>query len=161
MLFKKYKKLEELTIQSPLNGEVIELESVPDPVFSQKMLGEGIGFIPTNGEIYSPISGTITQVFPTKHAIGLMTEDGLEFLLHIGLETVELNGEGFEIDVVSGTKVLAGDKIGLFNLSFIEEKGKEIVSVLVFPNLGDKGKKFTLLKTGEVKAGNEIAKLHL
>lgn len=161
MLFKKYKKLEELTIQSPLNGEVIELESVPDPVFSQKMMGEGIGFIPTNGEIYSPISGTVTQVFPTKHAIGLMTEDGLEFLLHIGLETVELNGEGFEIDVVSGTKVFAGEKIGFFNLSFIEEKGKEIVSVLVFPNLEDKGKKFTLLKTGEVKAGNEIAKLHV
>ena len=159
MLFKKNKKREEITVQSPLNGEVIELESVPDPVFSQKMMGDGIGFIPTNGHIYSPINGTVTQVFPTKHAIGFITDDGIELLLHLGLETVELNGEGFEIDVEAGMKLTAKDKIGTFNLSFIEEKGKEIISVLVFPNLEEKGRKITLAKTGEVKAGTEIAKL--
>jgi len=104
------------------------------------MLGEGIGLIPTNGEVYSPISGTVTQVFPAKHTIGIMTEDGLELLLHLGLETVELSGEGFEIEVESGAKVYAQDRIGSFNLNFIEEKGKEIISVLVFHNLKDKRK---------------------
>ncbi|QCJ44680.1 PTS glucose transporter subunit IIA [Bacillus sp. S3] len=160
MLFKKNKKSENIAIQSPLNAEVIKLESVPDPVFSQKMMGEGIGFIPTNGEIYSPISGKVTQVFPTKHAIGLMTEDGVELLLHLGLETVELNGEGFDILIESGDRVQAQDRIGSFDLTFIEEKGKEIISVLVFPNLKEKGKELTLSKTGEVKVGTEIANLH-
>lgn len=160
MLLKKQKKSKVIEVHSPLNGEVIELESVPDPVFSQKMMGEGIGFIPTNGEIYSPISGTVTQVSPTKHAIGLMSEDGAELLLHLGLETVELNGEGFDIKVESGDMVRAHDRIGSFDLTFIEEKGKEIISVLVFPNLQEIEKELTLSKKGEVEAGTEIAKLH-
>jgi sugar PTS system EIIA component len=159
MLFKKHKRSKDIMIQSPLNGEVIELASVPDPVFSQKMMGEGIGFIPTNGEIFSPISGTVTQVFPTKHAIGLITEDGVELLLHLGLETVELKGKGFDITVEADDKVQAQERIGSFDLSYIEEKGKEIISVLVFPNLQEKGKKLTLSTTGEVKAGTEIASL--
>ncbi|WP_373893757.1 PTS glucose transporter subunit IIA [Virgibacillus sp. CBA3643] len=157
MLFKKKKKTQESVILSPLNGEVIDLESVPDPVFSQKMMGEGIGFIPTNGEIYAPISGTVTQVFPTKHAVGLMTDDGVELLIHLGLETVELEGEGFDIKVESGSKIKVNDQIGSFNLALIEEKGKEIISVLVFPNLQEK--ELNLFKTGEVKAGTEIAEL--
>lgn len=157
MFFKKQKKTDDIIIQSPLNGEVIELATVPDPVFSQKMMGEGIGFIPTNGEIYSPINGAVTQVFPTKHAIGLITDNGIEMLLHLGLETVELNGEGFDIKVESGDKVKAHDRIGSFDLNFIEEKGKEIITVLVFPNLQDKNKQFNLIKTGEVTAGAEIA----
>ncbi|WP_339226840.1 PTS glucose transporter subunit IIA [Oceanobacillus sp. FSL K6-2867] len=159
MFFKKNKKTDVIVIQSPLNGEVIDLESVPDPFFTQKMMGDGIGFIPTNGEIYAPINGTISQVFPTKHAIGLMTEDGVELLLHLGLETVELVGEGFDIQVQLDDRVQAYDRIGLFDLTFIEKKGKEIISVLVFPNLQEKGKELNLTKTGEVKAGTEIAKL--
>lgn len=159
MLFRKRKKSEEIVITSPLNAEVIELESVPEPVFSQKMMGEGIGFIPTNGEIYSPVSGTVSQVFPTKHAIGLITDDGVELLLHLGLETVELEGEGFDIHVESGDKVQAHTRLGSFDLEFIEEMGKEIISVLVFPNLKEKEKELNLSKLGEVEAGSGIGKL--
>lgn len=159
MLFRKRKKSEEIVITSPLNAKVIELESVPDPVFSQKMMGEGIGFIPTNGEIYSPVSGTVSQVFPTKHAIGFTTDDGVELLLHLGLETVELEGEGFDIQVEPGDKVQAHTRLGSFDLEFIEEKGKEIISVLVFPNLKEKEKELNLSKLGEVEAGSGVGKL--
>lgn len=156
---KKAKKDVKTKVHSPLNGEVISLESVPDPVFSQKMMGDGIGFIPTNGEVASPINGEVIQVFPTKHAIGMLADDGVELLIHLGLETVELNGEGFHIDVESGDKLQVNDKIGSFDLDFIEEKGKEIISVLVFSNLNEKEKEMNLFNLGEVEAGVEIADL--
>lgn len=161
MFFKKKKKETKLKISSPLNGEVILLESVPDPVFSQKMMGEGIGFIPANGKIFSPVNGTVTQVFPTKHAIGMLTEEGVELLLHLGLETVELNGEGFNIEVEAGDTVHVNDCLGEFDLSFIEDKGKEIISVLVFPNSEEKIQKMGILNEGEVNAGKEVLKLYL
>ncbi|WP_053363071.1 PTS glucose transporter subunit IIA [Bacillus sp. FJAT-27251] len=159
MFFKRHKKEKNIMIHSPLNGEVIPLESVPDPVFSQKMMGEGLAFIPTSGEVVSPINGKVTQVFPTKHAIGMLTEDGLEVLLHLGLETVELKGEGFNINVNAGDVVRANDSLGTFDLSYIEERGKEIISVLVFPNFEEKISEMIPLKSDEVEAGTEIAEL--
>ncbi|MGZ4159301.1 MAG: PTS sugar transporter subunit IIA [Neobacillus sp.] len=159
MFFKKSKKEKNIFIHSPLKGEVIPLESVPDPVFSQKMMGEGLAFIPTNGEVFSPVNGKVTQVFPTKHAIGIVTEDGLEMLLHLGLETVELKGEGFNININAGDIVNVNDHIGTFDLSYIEEKGKEIISVLVFPNFEEKISEMILLKSDEVESGTEIAQL--
>ncbi|HCV54374.1 MULTISPECIES: PTS glucose transporter subunit IIA [Bacillales] len=159
MFFKKSKKEKNIFIHSPLKGEVIPLGSVPDPVFSQKMMGEGLAFIPTNGEVFSPVNGKVTQVFPTKHAIGMVTEDGLEMLLHLGLETVELKGEGFNIKINAGDIVSVNDHIGTFDLSYIEEKGKEIISVLVFPNFEEKISEMIPLKSDEVESGTEIAQL--
>ncbi|MEH7098109.1 PTS sugar transporter subunit IIA [Neobacillus vireti] len=86
---------------SPLDGEIVSLSEVPDPVFAQKLIGDGVVIVPKSGKMVSPVNGQVIQVFPTKHAIGIKTKSGLEILIHIGLETVELNGEGFEVLVGS------------------------------------------------------------
>lgn len=161
MFFKKRKQKKELIVHSPLKGELIPLEEVPDPVFSQKMMGEGVGFIPNDGEIFSPVDGKVTQVFPTKHAIGIMTEGDVEVLLHLGLETVDLKGEGFTIEVEAGDQLKVNDRIGAFDLSFIEEKGKSKTSVLVFPNFAEKVEEQTILNKGDVDPGTEVIGLRL
>lgn len=102
-------------------GEVISLSEVPDPVFAQKMMGDGIAVIPKDGKVVSPVKGQIIQVFPTKHAIGIRTKHGLEVLIHVGLDTVELNGEGYEVTVSEGQKVKIGDPIMNVDIEFIEK----------------------------------------
>ncbi|HBG67706.1 MAG TPA: PTS IIBC subunit, partial [Kandleria vitulina] len=96
------------TIVSPIKGKVIPIEEIPDPVFSQKMMGNGCGIIPDDGKIYSPVDGEVTMIAPTKHAVGLKTKDGLEILIHYGLETVDLKGEGFNFHVKEGDQVTKG-----------------------------------------------------
>jgi sugar PTS system EIIA component len=113
-------------------------------------------FIPVSGEVLSPINGQVTQVFPTKHAIGMLTNEGIEVLLHLWLETVELKREGFSIIVTEGDKICANDPLGTFDLSFIKEKGKETISILVFPNFNGE---IHTLKVGHIEAGSEIAEL--
>jgi PTS system glucose-specific IIA component len=137
------------------------LDHVSDPVFSQKMMGEGFSFIPIEGQMVSPINGTVMHVFPTKHAIGFVAENELELLLHIGLETVELEGEGFTIQVQAEDNVKRNDPLGSFDISYIKEKGKDITSMLVIPNFKEKLTEIVPLKSGEVQAGEEIAQLIL
>ena len=161
MFFKKRKRKKEIMIHSPLKGELIPLEEVPDPVFSQKMMGEGVGFIPSDGEVFPPVNGEVAQVFPTQHAIGMKIEGDLEVLLHLGLETVELKGEGFTIDVEVGDKLKVHDRISSFDLSLIEEKGKKTTTVLVFTNAAEKLEEQTILKKGEIDSGTEILELRL
>lgn len=161
MFFNRQKRKKEIMIHSPLKGELISLEEVSDPVFSQKMMGEGVGLIPTSGEVFSPVDGEVTQVFPTKHAIGMVTEKGIEVLLHLGLDTVELNGEGFNIEVEVGNKLKINDRIGAFSLPFIEEKGKKTTSVLVFPNFTEQVEKQIIMKKGDVNPGAEVIELRL
>ena len=96
------------TIVSPIKGKVIPIEEIPDPVFSQKMMGNGCGIIPDDGKIYSPVDGEVAMIAPTKHAVGLKTKDGLEILIHYGLETVDLKGEGFNFHVKEGDQVTKG-----------------------------------------------------
>lgn len=161
MFFKKQKKNKTISIYSPLNAKVISLEDVPDPVFSQKMMGDGIGFIPTNGEITSPVNGKVTQIFPTQHAIGMLTEEGVELLIHLGLETVALKGEGFNIEVEVGDELGVNDRIGTFDLSFIEEKGKDTTTILVITNTPNEMQSMTVLETDEIVAGTKILELEL
>ena len=97
--------VKEEVIYSPVDGELMDMTDVPDPVFSQKMMGDGVAVKPKNGTIVSPVDGEIIQLFHTKHAIGIRTLSGLELLIHIGLETVGLNGEGFEAHIKEGDKV--------------------------------------------------------
>ncbi|ELJ9316929.1 PTS glucose transporter subunit IIA, partial [Staphylococcus pseudintermedius] len=92
----------EIQVYAPMTGEYVKIEDIPDPVFAQKMMGDGFGIRPTEGKVVSPITGVVDNVFPTKHAIGLKADNGLEVLVHIGLDTVQLNGEGFETLVNSG-----------------------------------------------------------
>ncbi|PTE73220.1 PTS sugar transporter subunit IIA [Staphylococcus gallinarum] len=121
-------------IFAPLTGEYVKIEDIPDPVFAQKMMGEGFGINPTEGEVVSPIEGKIDNVFPTKHAIGLKADNGLELLVHIGLDTVQLDGEGFEILVESGDTVNVGDPILRFDLNYIKENAKSVISPIIITN---------------------------
>lgn len=136
-LFKKKSETELVDVFSPLSGKVVALEDVPDPVFSQKMMGEGIAIVPDKGELVSPIDAEVVQVFHTKHAIGLRTMPGLELLIHIGLETVELEGEGFEVLVDVGKKVKCGDPLVNFNIELIKSRGKEIITPIIITNSSD------------------------
>ncbi|MEJ9211812.1 PTS glucose transporter subunit IIA [Bacillus smithii] len=130
------KVIEEL--YSPLSGEVISLEHVPDPVFAQKMMGDGLAIIPSSGKVVSPTNGKIVKIFPTKHAIGLLSDKGLEILIHIGLDTVELNGEGFEVFVQNGQIVKIGEPLLKVDLEYLERKNKEIVTPVIITNILEK-----------------------
>ena len=135
-MFKKLfgNKETELSVASPLTGKKVALEEVPDPVFSQKMMGEGIAVEPEDGLVVSPVEGTVVQVFPTKHAVGLETKSGAEVLIHIGLETVAMEGEGFEAFVAKGDKVSVGDKLISFDLSLVKEKAKSTITPIIITN---------------------------
>ena len=140
---------------APANGEMIPIDKVEDDVFSQKMMGEGFAVVPENGEIASPVSGTIVSVFPTKHAIGIKTDDDIEVLLHMGIDTVELGGEAFEIKVREGEKVKAGKVVATADLAKIQKAGKMTTMIVVFTN-GDKIKDYHYAKTGLVSRGETI-----
>jgi sugar PTS system EIIA component len=122
-------------VLSPMSGDVIPLTDVPDPVFAQKIIGDGIAIIPKSGKVVSPVNGHIIQVFPTKHAIGIQSEKGLEILIHIGIETVELNGEGFEVLVSSNQPVKAGDPLVSVNLEYLKSKNKELITPMIITNM--------------------------
>ena len=107
-------------IIAPLSGEIVALEQVPDPVFSDKALGDGAAILPENGKIYSPVNGTLVTIAATKHAYGFQSEDGLEVLVHVGLETVGLDGEGFTVHMEEGSAVKIGDLVAEADLSFIQ-----------------------------------------
>ncbi|GAA0348480.1 PTS glucose transporter subunit IIA [Bacillus carboniphilus] len=123
-----------VTLKAPLTGKLVPLEQVPDPVFSQKMMGDGIAIEPSNGEVVSPLSGEVIQVFPTKHAIGIKAPNGLEVLIHVGLETVSMNGEGFESHVQEGAKVKAGDILLTVDFDKVKEKAKSSITPIILTN---------------------------
>ncbi|WP_276210583.1 PTS sugar transporter subunit IIA [Heyndrickxia coagulans] len=152
-LFSKKAAVEELV--APMSGKVVQIEDVPDEVFSQKMIGDGIAIEPDEGVVVSPVDGEIVQFFPTKHAVGLKTKSGLEILIHIGMETVALNGEGFEGFVQQGDRVKAGDKLVSFDLEQIRERAESIISPVVITNFDAVD---TLSKTAEtsVKRGKSV-----
>ncbi|MDI3310740.1 MAG: PTS glucose transporter subunit IIA [Thermoanaerobacterium sp.] len=122
------------TIVSPFNGKLINIEDVPDPVFSGKMVGDGVAVEPKEGIVYSPVDGEVIQLFPTKHAIGIRSSGGLEILIHIGMDTVEMKGEGFESFVEEGQKVKAGDKLIMFDIDKIKEN-HPIISPVIITNM--------------------------
>ncbi|MBU8906273.1 PTS sugar transporter subunit IIA [Desertibacillus haloalkaliphilus] len=132
-LFGKKKELEE-TIVAPATGKFIEIEEVPDAAFSQKMMGDGFAIEPTEGEVVSPIDGEVVQIFPTKHAVGIQGKSGIEVLVHIGLETVSMNGEGFKAFVKQGDRVKAGQCLITFDLDLIKEKATSAVTPIVITN---------------------------
>jgi sugar PTS system EIIA component len=133
-LFGKKEVKKEETIVAPLTGKIVSIEEVPDPTFSQKMMGDGIAIEPSEGVVVSPVDGEIVQFFHTKHAIGIQSESGAEILIHVGLETVNMNGEGFEGHVNVGDKVKAGDKLLTFDLDLIKEKAASTVTPIVITN---------------------------
>lgn len=147
-------------VYSVVDGQVVALEQVKDPVFAQKMMGDGFAVEPANGNIVSPVSGTVSSIFPTKHALGLVTEAGLEVLVHIGLDTVSLEGKPFTVHVAEGQKVAAGDLLVTADLDAIRAAGRETSTVVVFTN-GDAIKSVKLEKTGSLAAKSAVAKVEL
>ena len=147
-------------VYSVADGEVVALEQVKDPVFSQKMMGDGFAVEPENGNIVSPVSGTVSSVFPTKHALGIVTEAGLEVLVHIGLDTVSLEGKPFTVHVAEGQKVAAGDLLVTADLDAIRAAGRETSTIVVFTN-GDVIKSVNLEQTGSHAAKTVVAKVEL
>ena len=132
-------KSSKISIIAPLSGEIVALEKVPDPVFSEKIVGDGIAILPENGKIYSPVNGKLVSVAATKHAFGFQSEEGLEILIHFGLETVGLNGEGFTIHKQEGSDVKVGDFIAEVDIDFIKSKNlPTITPVLICAGLDDK-----------------------
>ena len=126
-LFKAKKQV----VISPADGDVVNLSAVPDEVFSQKMAGDGIAIVPRSNTFVAPVSGTITKVFSTNHAFSIKTKSGLEVLVHIGLDTVALNGEGFKRLAEEGESVNVGKPIISADLDFIKAQGKEIITPIV------------------------------
>ena len=147
-------------VHSVADGQVINIEDVKDPVFSQRMMGDGFAVEPENGKIVSPLAGKVSSIFPTKHALGLVTDNGLEVLVHIGLDTVSLEGKPFDVKVTEGQTVAAGDLLVEANLDAIREAGRETSTVVVFTN-ADAIKSVKVEHTGKLAANAPVAKVEL
>ncbi|SFC86066.1 PTS system, N-acetylglucosamine-specific IIC component [Bacillus sp. OV322] len=133
----------------PIDGEIIPIEEIPDPVFSQKMMGDGFGILPVNGSVVSPVDGEIINIFPTRHAIGIRSKEGYEILIHVGLDTVNLQGEGFTVHVNEGEGVAKGQEILTFNLDFIKNNAPSTITPVIFTNLT----KLHVKKQGKAEQG--------
>ncbi|URZ17758.1 glucose PTS transporter subunit IIA [Clostridium felsineum] len=132
---------------SPVDGEVVGIEKVPDITFADKMLGDGFAVIPSGNEIYAPAAGEVSVLFPTKHAFAITTEGGLELLVHVGIDTVALNGEGFTAHVKQGDKVKKGDLILTLDTEFIKSKDKNLITPVIVTNMD-------VVESINVKIGN-------
>lgn len=141
-------------------GEVIPMAQVNDPVFSQKMMGDGFAVKPLEGEVVAPISGKVLSVFPSKHAIGLQTEEGIEVLVHMGIDTVEMATPAFESFVKEGQSLKAGTKLAKMNLDVIEQAGKETTIIVAFTN-SDKVEQVVINQLGTTTAGTVIGQIEI
>lgn len=151
---------EETSIIVPMTGELLPITEVPDPVFSQKMMGDGFCIKPEDGTVVSPVDGKVINVFPTKHAIGILSDGGREILVHVGIDTVKLNGEGFEVFVAEGDAVKAGLPLLKADLAYIGANAPSTITPVVFTNLTEE-EKVNFRKTGQVQAGDaDIITIH-
>lgn len=146
----KQKESKEIQIFSPLSGEIVNIEDVPDVVFSEKIVGDGVAIRPSGDTIVSPVNGTIGKIFETNHAFSIESEDGVELFVHFGIDTVELKGEGFTRIAEEGQTVKAGDPIIKFDLALLEEKAKSVLTPVVISNMDE-------ISNLEKKSGSVIA----
>lgn len=156
-MFKKLfgkKEVEGGRVLAVSNGRVVPLEEVPDPVFSQKVLGEGVAIYPEEGKIYSPVSGVIENVMDTGHALAVTASDGAQILIHVGLDTVELKGEGFVKHVTAGQKVSAGDLLLEVDLELLRSKGLSSITPVLILNKDSFAEVIPV--TGMAKAGETV-----
>lgn len=152
------KNAKTISLKAVEDGRTIPMDEVNDQTFAQELLGPGIAIVPSNGTVVSPINGTIATVMDTKHAVCIQGEDGLELIVHAGLDTVELNGKYYQTYKEIGDQVKAGDVLLEFDLEEITKAGYDVTSPIVITNLGDY--KITKCLTGQqVKAGEEVIQL--
>lgn len=138
-MFSFFCKKKEIEIYAPIEGKVVDITEVPDAIFSQKMMGDGVAIEPSGNVLIAPCDGKIALVSETKHALAITT-GGLEVLMHIGIDTVELNGQGFDVHVKANDEIKKGDKLITFDRDFITENGKPLITPVVIINM-DKVKK--------------------
>lgn len=143
-MFNRFKKIEEF--QSPIGGKLINITAVPDPVFAEKMMGEGYAIIPNTSDVLAPISGNVTFITDTNHAIGITSNKGFEILIHIGVDSVLLNGKGFHNLVKVGDRVKQGDVLMNVDFNYLKEHCKSEMVIVLFPS----NNKLTLLKEGSM-----------
>lgn len=152
------KNAKTISLKAVEDGRTIPMDEVNDQTFAQELLGPGIAIVPSNGTVVSPINGTIATVMDTKHAVCIQGEDGLELIIHAGLDTVELNGKYYQTYKEIGDQVKAGDVLLEFDLEEITKAGYDVTTPIVITNLGDY--KITKCLTGQqVKAGEEVIQL--
>lgn len=132
-MFDFFKKKEPI-LNSPVIGKCIPLEKVPDQVFADKMMGEGVAFEPTSNQIFAPCDAKISMIASTKHAIGLVNADGVEILIHIGLDTVNYGGKGFKLHVKKSQKIKRGDVLITFDKDFFESEHVSLVTPMIVTN---------------------------
>ena len=150
------KKVKEtIIISSPITGIAADLATAPDPAFAGKMMGDGAAVTPVDPVVKAPADGEVVFVFDTKHAIGFATDTGISMIIHIGIDTVKLNGQGFEVLVSAGQKVKKGDELMKLDIDYLKSNAPSIVSPIVCTELAD-NQKIRLLKEGDVKAGEEL-----
>ncbi|RKL68384.1 PTS glucose transporter subunit IICBA [Salipaludibacillus neizhouensis] len=141
-----------VSIAMPLKGEIKPLSEVPDKMFAEKMMGDGFAIEPSVGEVVSPVDGKIVNLFSTKHALGLETADGTEILIHVGIDTVKLKGEGFETHVEQGDTVTIGQKLLTFDLESIRDKAPSVITPVIFTNLSEE-QSVSIEKDGPTETG--------
>ena len=149
----------DIVICSPVEGIAGDISTLPDEIFSNRVMGDGVAITPTDGMVYAPEDGEIVFVFKTKHSIGLLTKSGVNLVLHMGIDTVQLNGEGFESFVEVGSRVKKGDPLLRMDLDFVKKNATSIMSPIVCTELNN-NEKVQLLKEGYVKAGDPLFVIH-
>ncbi len=153
-MFGFLKKKTTKKIFAPVSGRILDITEVPDEVFSKKLVGDGIAIEPSNGILVAPCDGKIIQIFSTNHVLGIKTPEGLEILIHIGIDTVELKGEGFTRIAETDTEVKRGDQIMVFDIDLIKKSGKSAITPVIITN---RGMKFDIKKVnGNAQAGKSV-----
>ncbi|EJU19513.1 phosphoenolpyruvate-dependent sugar PTS family porter, EIIA 1 [Peptoanaerobacter stomatis] len=155
-LFGFGKKKEKVELKAVVDGIIKDLKNVEDEVFSKGFLGEGLAIVPKSNNFYAPVSGELSSVFPTGHAFGINTDDGAEVLIHIGIDTVQMEGDGFDLKVEQGQKVKAGDLLVVCDVDNIKNKGYKTDTILIITNSDDFPSEQLVTEGTEVKA-NEIS----
>uniref|UniRef100_UPI00403DFB36 PTS glucose transporter subunit IIA n=1 Tax=Pasteurella multocida TaxID=747 RepID=UPI00403DFB36 len=150
----KDKKAVEVEIFAPLSGEIVNIEDVPDVVFSEKIVGDGIVIRPTGNKMVAPVDGVIGKIFETNHAFSMESKDGVELFVHFGIDTVELKGEGFKRIAQEGQAVKRGETVIEFDLALLEAKAKSVLTPVVISNMDEIS--HIDKKAGEVVAGESV-----
>lgn len=150
----KENKAVDVPIYAPLSGEIVNIEDVPDVVFSEKIVGDGIAIRPTGNKIVAPVDGVIGKIFETNHAFSMESKEGVELFVHFGIDTVELKGEGFTRVAQEGQTVKRGDTIIEFDLALLESKAKSVLTPIVISNMDEISN--IDKKVGEVIAGESV-----
>ncbi len=154
-----FSRKKDVIVCAPVSGKIVSISEVPDQVFSDKIIGDGVAIIPDNGNFVSPIDGVLGAVFPSGHAYGIKHKKGFNILLHIGLETVAMDGKGFDILVKQGDSIKAGDPLTVVDLKLVKEKAKSTISPIVITSDTLDSHTIEVLKLGKVKVGEPIFRI--